>query len=130
MLANRLLPFLPNLVSQDQAGFVLGREACYNTIKVLNIHHWLTSSSTEGFFLSTDAEKAFDRVVWDYMAAVVSSIGLGTFMQTSILSLYSNPQAKVRVKGHLSNAFPIHIRTRQGCPLSPIIFVLTLEPFV
>lgn len=50
ILANRLLPLLPNLISLDQVGFVPGREARDNTLRALNIHHWLTSSKTSGGF--------------------------------------------------------------------------------
>lgn len=105
ILANRLLPLLPNLVSQDQVGFVPGREAHDNTIKTPNIYHMLTNTATEGFFLSTDTEKALDRVAWDYMSAVLASIGLWSFMQSSILTFYSNPQVRVKVNGHLSDTF-------------------------
>lgn len=58
ILANRLLPLLPSLVSLDQVGFIPGREGRDNTIKALNLHHWLNSYGKQGFFLSLDAEKA------------------------------------------------------------------------
>lgn len=62
-LANRILPLIPQLVGLEQVGFVPGREARDNTLKMLNIHHWLTSTKNKGFMLSLDAEKAFDRVL-------------------------------------------------------------------
>lgn len=130
MIANRLLPLIPGLVSADQVGFIPGREARDNTIRTLNIHHWLTSSDTKGFLLSLDAEKAFDRVAWDYMREVLQGIGLLPRMCALINALYDNPSARVKANGLLSNAFPISNGTRQGCPLSPLIFVLTLEPLL
>lgn len=61
ILANCLLPLLPRLISVDQVGFIPGREARNNTIKAINIHHWLSTTSTQGIFLFLDAEKAFDE---------------------------------------------------------------------
>lgn len=130
ILANRLLPLLPNLISLDQVGFIPGREARDNTIKAINIHKWLTSQQQQGFFLSLDAEKAFDRVAWDYMEEVLKKIGIRERMLQFILALYASPTAQVRVNGHLSNAFSMSNGTRQGCPLSPLIFILTLEPLL
>lgn len=105
ILASRLIPLLTSLISLDQVGFIPRREGLDNTKKVLNIHHWLTTNEKQGFFLPLDAEKAFDRVAWDYMDAVLNSIGIPPLMRASIRVLYCNPMAKVRVNGHLSNAF-------------------------
>lgn len=52
ILTNCLLPLLPRLVSVDQVGFIPGREARDNTTKEINIHYWLTTMSSQGFFLS------------------------------------------------------------------------------
>lgn len=77
-----------------------------------------------------DAEKAFDRVAWDYMNATLEALGLGSCMRVFIVSLYANPTARVWVNGLLSDAFSIPNGTRQGCPLSPILYILTLEPLL
>lgn len=76
-LANPLLSIFSDIVSLDQVGFVPGREARENTLKVLFLHHWLTKTDTRGFFLSMDVEKAFDRVARDYMFGILGHLGLG-----------------------------------------------------
>lgn len=130
ILANRLLPLLPSIVSHDQVGFLPGREARDNTLKAINLHHHITTSKQKGFFLSLDAEKVFDRVAWDYMAAVLQALGMKQHMLSLVMSLYAKPMARIRVNNTLWSAFSIHIGTRQGCPLSPILFLLTLEPLL
>lgn len=46
-----------------------------------------------------------------------------------IMALYTSPTVRVCVNSHLSDAFPLCNGTRQGCPLSPILYVISLEPF-
>lgn len=69
-------------------GFVPGRKAHDNMIKAINIH--------SDKILSIDAEKVFVSVGWDYMDAVLVSIGLENVMQANNHSSYSNTQARVK----------------------------------
>lgn len=89
----------------------------------------LTLTGQEGFFVSLHMEKAFNRVAWDYMDAVLRAIGLGSHVLGLILFLYTNPSARIRISNTLPSAFPNRNGIRQGCPLSPILFILTLKPF-
>lgn len=101
ILATRLSYHVLVWVGLDQVGFVPGREARDITIKALNLHHWLTSTQREGFFLAMDAEKTFDRVAWDYVNVVLEALGLGRCMRAFISALYTNPSARVWVIGRL-----------------------------
>lgn len=64
------------------------------------------------------------------MVAVLRHIGLGEVMLNRIANIYSVPTAQVKANGVLSDPFPITNGTRQGCPLSPLLFALSLEPFL
>lgn len=130
IVANRLLLFLPSLIHNDQTGFIPQREAKDNTVRALGIIHQARMSGSPLMLLSTDAEKAFDRVDWGFLTGVLRHIGLGDHMMKWILALYSSPSAAVRVNETRSPYFKLSNGTRQGCPLSPLIFALTLEPFL
>lgn len=69
-------------------------------------------------------------MAWDYMSATLQTLGFPTLFIRMILALYSSPTARIRVNGRLSEAFSVSNGTRQGCPLSPLIFILTLEPLL
>lgn len=80
--------------------------------------------------VSADAEKALDGVDWTYLKAMLQHIGMRKGMQNWITSLYSDPRAKAKINDIISEPFSICDGTCQGCPLSPILFILTLEPFL
>ncbi|CAI9553839.1 unnamed protein product, partial [Staurois parvus] len=62
------------------------------------------------------------------MQLTLQKFGITGWMMKAILSLYSQPSASVLTDGTLSDPFDISNGTRQGCPLSPIIFTLLNEP--
>lgn len=100
------------------------------TTKTLNLIHRIRQSDIEGLLLSTDTEKAFDRVSWDYMYETCKHIGFGNSMMTWVKSLYINPSAKIKMNDTYSDSIEIHNGTRQGCPLSPLLFILSIEPLI
>lgn len=130
ILANRLKPLLSKIIGPEKVGFMPGREARDNTTKALNLIHFSRNSETKGLLLSTDAEKAFNRVSWDYIMTTCSHIGLNESMLSWTSALYRNPQAKIKVNNILSDPIKIHNGTRQGCPLSPFLFIISLEPLI
>lgn len=62
------------------------------------------------------------------MFAVLSRMGLSPLLINQIRTLYERPTARVRVNGQVSDPFPITRGTRQGCPLSPLLFAIATEP--
>lgn len=75
-----------------------------------------------------DVNKAFNTLSWPYLIMVLCHYDFGTSFLSWVLALYNSPQAKINQYGFESSLFPIRRGTRQGCPLSPLLFILALEP--
>lgn len=78
--------------------------------------------------LSLDAEKAFDRIEWPYLFEVLKRYEFGTNCMKWLKALYNEPLASIKSNGILSKSFKLSRSTRQGCPASPALFILALEP--
>ena len=128
ILANRLVNIIPTLIKPDQVRFVKSRQAPDSTRRMLNIINSIHNNRTPALLLALDAEKAFDRMHWEYISKTLTKFGFNGFIHSAIMALYTQPNAKVYTSGILSRNFPLTNGTRQGCPLSPIIFALAIEP--
>ena len=127
VLATRLQQVMPDLVHPDQTGFITGRHSFFNTRRLFNILYSPTSNSPE-IVLSLDAEKAFDRVEWQYLFYILNKFGFSPNFIKWIQLIYSSPLSSVIVNGVKSAQFSLSRGTRQGCPLSPSLFALAIEP--
>lgn len=72
--------------------------------------------------LSLDANKAYDSMEWRYLWAVLEKFGFGFISWVRLM--YSHPQAFIREGSRSSTAFDLGRGTRQGCPVSPLLFAL------
>ena len=80
-------------------------------------------------FISTDAEKAFDKIQHPFMIKTLQKTGIeGTYFNI-IKAIYNKPTARITLNGEKLK-FPLKLETRQGCPLSPLLFNTVLEVIV
>ncbi len=91
----------------------------------VHILDFADSHPTPCAVFSLDAEKAFDRLEWNYMWAVLQCFGFGEHFISMIKTLYHSPAASVITGNIISPSFPLQRGTRQGCPLSPLLFCLS-----
>ena len=77
--------------------------------------------------ISIDAEKAFDKIQHPFMIQTLQKVGIeGTYLNI-IKAICGKPTANIILNGEKPKAFPLRSRTRQGCPLSPLLFNIVLE---
>lgn len=107
-----------------------GREARDGTIMTTNLIQSTLSKATPTSTLSINTEKALDKMNWSFLKLTLKDIGLGPSILRWIEFLYSAPTTQFRANRVVSTLFPIINGTCQGCPLLPLIFILTLELFL
>uniref|UniRef100_A0AAR2INH7 Reverse transcriptase domain-containing protein n=1 Tax=Pygocentrus nattereri TaxID=42514 RepID=A0AAR2INH7_PYGNA len=127
VLAKRLDPYISHLVHNDQNGFVPKRQGFHNIRRVLNIINEKFDAKDTAL-LSLDARQAFDRIEWSYLFNVLPRYGFGNNFLKWVKLLYTNPKASVLTNNTVSKPFTLERSTRQGCPLSPMLFILAIEP--
>ena len=77
--------------------------------------------------ISIDAEKAVDKIQHPFMIKIRQKVGIeGTYFNI-IKAMYDKPTANIILNGEKRKAFPLRSGTRQGCPLSPLLFNIILE---
>lgn len=84
--------------------------------------------TTPPAIITLDAEKAFDNDSFQWLSLVMQKFGISGPFYHFIQNLYSSPSATVIASGIQSNSIRLHKGTRQGCPLSPLLFNLAIEP--
>ena len=77
--------------------------------------------------ISRDAEKAFDKIQHPFLIKTLSKVGIKGAFLNMIKAIYERPTANIILTGQKLRAFPLRSGTRQGCPLSPLLFNIVLE---
>ena len=100
----------------------------FNIWKSINvIHHSNILKDKNHMIISIDAEKAFDKIQHLFMFKTLQKMDIeGTYLNI-VKAIYDWPTANISLNGEKLKAFPLRSGTRQGCPLSPLLFNIVLE---
>lgn len=118
---------MTSLALPDQSGFIPGHSTSHNIRTFFSALHQIEPKvPTAAIFL--DATKAFDSLECPFLFTLLPRLGFSPNFIKLIGLLYTNPTARLRVNGMISEPFSITRGTHQGCPLSPLLFAVAMEP--
>ena len=129
VISLRLSKVIGDIVHTDQTCSIPGRTIHDNVHLIRNLIEYTNDKNMSAAIISLDQSKAFDRVSHEYLFKVLTKFGFGPQFISLVKLLYNNISSSVLVNGFISDKFPVLRSVRQGCSLSPLLYVLCMEPF-
>ena len=126
-IASRLKQVLPSIVHLDQTGYLKGRYIGVNIRLLSDIIDYTDENDIPGIFVFADFEKAFDKIEHNFINRALKYFEFGNDVIRWIDVFYKDLSSCVINSGHASTFFDISRGVRQGCPLSPYLFVICIE---
>jgi len=127
-IADKLGKIAHKIIYPNQAGFIPGRNIHDHTRLTRSMVHYCETYKKNSYILSLDQEKAYDKIVHDYLWRVLEKYGLPPKFIQKIQRLYKSTRTIVSVNKVLPQAIKIGRGVRQGCPMSCLLNDIAIEP--
>ena len=126
-LASRLQKVIASIVSSNQSGFIKGRNICHHIRSIDDITCYSSIHNLPGMLVSLDFAKAFDTVEKEMITTALKTFNFGENFIKMIKTLITDTESCIKNGGWLSSWFKTERGVKQGCCVSPLLFVIVVE---
>ena len=123
-LNKRLSKIMLHLIKEEQTCGLKGRNIQLSLMTIRDTIDYINLNNGKAAIVNIDQEKAFDRIEWRYMYAMMERMGIPANFIDWIKVLYSNPLATVNINNFFTQPIKITRGIRQGCPRSPSLYAI------
>ena len=117
---------IPHLVSQSQGGFQGEKYIGELSRLVQDLLTYMDDTGEDGLLLACDQAKAYDMVDHVFMEKVMIAMEIPADFIKLVQMCYTKNTVRVKINGHLAPAFSPTNGVKQGCPLSPLLYVCVI----
>ena len=130
VVANRLKNVLQHVIHPDQCAYLKGRNMNYANLLLQSLIETSKTKKKNLIICSIDFSKAFDRVDRKYLMKLLEHIGIPANITNIIRQMYTNNTTNILINGFVTKDIQLSRGVKQGCPLSALLFILTVEPLL
>eukprot|EP00253_Pinus_taeda_P019711 PITA_19711 len=127
IIANRIHPILSRHIAPHQFAFLEHRQIHEAVGAAQEGLHSIWTKHLKAIILKIDLAKSFDRLSWLYLKMILIHLGFPQDFISWIMACITTPTFSVLINGSASQFFHSERGLRQGCPLSPLLFLIVMD---
>ena len=127
VLASRLQKVITSIIGSNQYGFIKGRNLSEQIRLIDDVINHYNVNNGEGCMVSLDFRRAFDTIEKESIIQALKKFNFGPYFINIIMVIMKNTESSVQNGGWISGFFKTERGIRQGCSVSPILFIIVSE---